>query len=273
VTFSPADLLKQTARGAATAGAILSLFLSGCGRKQAAQGSGANAAKSATPGALSVDPSSVGTISGIVRFEGQRPKPAVIQMDQDPYCVARHNGPVFAEDDAVNPDGSLPNAFVYVKSGAEQYAFPTPSQPVTLDQQGCIYRPHVLGLMVGQTLRIVSSDATTHNIHAVTRANREWNESQLPGSAAIDKVFTQAEVMIPIRCNQHPWMKAYVGVVRTPFFAVTGNDGAYTLRGLPPGSYTMEAWAARFGTQQQDVTVTPHSSATLDFSLKSGGAS
>jgi len=251
---------------------MLSLIVSGCGRKPAPQESGGNTANSAVSGKLPVDPSSAGSVTGIVKLEGQRPKPAIIQMDQDPYCAARHSGPVFAEDDAVNPDGSLPNAFVYVKSGAEQYAFPIPSEPVTLDQQGCLYRPHVVGLMMGQTLHIVSSDATTHNIHALTRANREWNESQLPGAAPIDKVFTQPEVMIPVKCNQHPWMKAYVGVVRSPFFAVTGNNGAYALRGLPPGSYTIEAWTARFGTEQQTVTVTPRSSATLDFTFKSGGA-
>ncbi|HEY6291844.1 MAG TPA: carboxypeptidase regulatory-like domain-containing protein [Terriglobia bacterium] len=249
------------------------LIFTACGRKQAGGGGEAATERPATPATQSVDPDTVGAITGKVRFEGQRPKPATIHMDQDPFCAAKQGQPVFAEDGAVNPDGSLPNVFIYVQSGADQYTFPTPSGPVTLDQDGCIYRPHVLGLMVGQTLRIVSSDATTHNIHALTRANREWNESQLPGAAPIDRVFAHAEVMIPIQCNEHPWMKAYVGVVKTPFFAVTGDDGAYTLRGLPPGEYTVGAWTSRFGAQHEVVTVTPHSSATLDFSFKPGGVS
>jgi plastocyanin len=242
---------------------LSTLLLTGCAPRQAEE----NPASS-HQGTLAVDPATTGTISGKLRLEGERPQLAQIRMDQDPVCTAKHREPVPAEDGAVNPDGSLPDVFVYAKSGAEKYSFAAPSTPVTLDQDGCVYKPHVFGLMVGQTLRIVSSDATTHNIHAVARANRQWNESQLPGAAPINKVFTRPEVMIPIKCNEHPWMKAYAGVVSNPFFAVTGEDGSYTLKGLPTGNYTIEAWTASFGTQDQKVTVTARSTTKLDFTFK-----
>lgn len=215
-----------------------------------------------------VDPATVGSISGRISFAGAPPRLAEIQMDQDPVCVARQHGPVLAEDGAVNRDGSLPNVFVYVKSGAEQYSFPMPGAPVTLDQDGCVYRPHVFGIMAGQTLRVVSSDATTHNIHAGARENRQWNESQLPGAAPINKIFARPEVMIPIKCNEHPWMKAYAGVMNNPFFAVTGGDGSYRLKGLPPGNYVVEAWTATFGTEDQKATVPAQTGTKLDFTFQ-----
>ena len=172
-------------------------------------------------------------------------------MDQDPVCVQKHSGPVFAEDGEVNDNGTLPNAFVYVKAGAEKYTFAPPADPVVLDQDGCMYKPHVLGIMAGQTLKIVSSDATTHNIHPMPKDNREWNMSQAPGAAPIEQKFARPEIMVPVKCNQHPWMRAWIGVTSNPFFAVSGSDGTFTIKGLPPGDYTIEAWTATFGTQEQ----------------------
>ena len=135
-----------------------------------------------------------------------------------------------------------------------------------------MYKPHVLGLMVGQTLNIVSSDATTHNIHPMPKDNREWNMSQAPGAAPIEQKFTREEVMIPTKCNQHPWMRAYIGVLKTPFYAVTGSDGTYTIKGLPPGDYTIGAWTAIGGgqgqTQEQNVTVGAKETKTADFTFK-----
>ena len=249
----------------------LTLFLVACSKKTeetAEQPAETTTAPQPTP----IDQSTVGEVTGKVSFEGTKPKPHRIMMDQDPVCVQKHSGPAFAEDDEVNSNGTLPNVFVYVKSGAEKYVFAPPSDPVTLDQDGCMYKPHVLGVMVGQQFKVVSSDATTHNIHPMPKDNREWNESQPPGAAPIEKTFARSEVMIPVKCNQHPWMRAYVGVVSNPFYAVTGSDGTFTIKGLPPGDYTIEAWSAVGGgagqTVDQKVTIAPKESKKVDFTFK-----
>jgi len=216
-----------------------------------------------------IDPSTVGGVTGKVLFAGARPQPQRIVMDQDPACTEKQRGKaVFAEDGDVNDNQTLPNAFVYVKTGAEKYAFTAPADPVVLDQEGCMYKPHVLGLMVGQTLKIVSSDPTTHNIHPMPKYNREWNLSQLPGAEAIQQRFRRPEIMVPIKCNQHNWMHAWIGVTSNPFFAVTGRDGTFTLKGLPPGDYTLEAWTASFGTQEQKVTVGAKETKKVEFAFK-----
>ena len=178
----------------------------------------------------------MGEVTGKISFDGAKPKQQRIMMDQDPVCVQKHGGkPVFAEDGEVNDNGTLPNVFVYVKAGAEKYTFAPPADPVILDQDGCMYKPHVLGIMAGQTLKIVSSDATTHNIHPMPKDNREWNMSQAPGAAPIEQKFARPEIMVPVKCNQHPWMRAWIGVTSNPFFAVSGSDGTFTIKGLPPG--------------------------------------
>ncbi|MHB8653082.1 MAG: carboxypeptidase regulatory-like domain-containing protein [Terriglobia bacterium] len=246
------------------------LTVGGCSKKEETNEPAEETASQ--PAATPIDQATVGSVSGKVSFTGAKPKLAVIHMDQDPVCVGKHSGPVHVEDGEVNDNGTLPNVFVYVKEGADKYTFPTPTESVTLDQNGCMYNPHVLGVQVDQTLHIVSSDATTHNIHPMPKDNREWNESQAPGAPALDKKFARAEVMIPVKCNQHPWMRAYIGVVKNPFFAVTGSDGTFTIKGLPPGDYTLEAWTAIGGpqgqTQDQKVTVGPKESKTVDFSFK-----
>lgn len=216
-----------------------------------------------------IDQSTVATVTGKVSFQGDKPRMKPIMMDQDPVCVQKHTGkPALTEDGAVDSNGTLPNVFVYVKEGAEKYNFPTPTEQVVLDQNGCMYKPHVLGIQAGQDLHIISSDPTTHNIHPMPKDNREWNESQATGAPPLDKKFARAEIMIPVKCNQHPWMKAYIGVTKNPFFAVTGSDGTFTIKGLPPGDYTLEAWTATFGTQDQKVTVGPKESKTVDFTFK-----
>ena len=249
---------------------LVVLGLVGCAKKEevSEQPAETTTAQAPTP----IDQSTVGQVTGKVSFQGEKPKLQRIMMDQDPVCVQKHTGPVYAEDGQVNANGTLPNVFVYVKSGAEKYVFATPAEPVTLDQDGCMYKPHVVGTMVGQTLRIVSSDATTHNIHPQPQTNREWNMSQAPGAPPIEQKFAREEVMIPVKCNQHPWMRAYVGVVKNPFFAVTGSNGSFTIKGLPPGDYTIGAWTALGGgagqTQEQKVTVGPKETKTVDFTFK-----
>jgi len=244
------------------------MTLVGCGKKDEQTTTGAGKETISAPPPTPIDPATVGGVTGQVTFEGARPQPQRINMDQDPVCTEKHHGPVFAEDGAVNPNGTLPNVFVYVKAGAEKYTFAPPAESVTLDQVGCMYKPHVLGLMAGQVLEIASSDPTTHNIHPMPQNNREWNMAQTPGADVIKQRFMHPEIMIPVKCNQHPWMRAWIGVTSNPFFAVTGSDGAYTLKGLPPGNYTLGAWTATFGAEEQQVTLGAKETKTLDFKFK-----
>ena len=209
-----------------------------------------------------------GQITGKVLFEGTRPELQQIYMNKDPECVRENQGrTVYVQDGAVNSNGTLPNVFVYIKSGLEKAHFATPKTPVVLDQQGCIFVPHVLGIMVGQTLKVLNSDFTTHNVHVMPKNNPQWNQSQPPGGAPFYKKFTHPEIMIPVGCNEHPWMKAYIGVVSNPLYAVTGTNGTFTIKGVPPGEYTIEAWTATFGTQEKSVRVHAHESTTIDFTF------
>lgn len=209
-----------------------------------------------------------GEITGKIAFEGTKPKRQEIYMNKDPECVRENQGrTVYVQDGAVNSNGTLPNVFVYVKSGTQAEHFAVPNKPAVLDQQGCIFVPHVLGIMVGQSLKVLNSDFTTHNVHVMPKKNPQWNESQPPGAAPFYKKFTNPEVMIPVKCNEHPWMKAYIGVVSNPFYDVTGTKGTFTIKGIPPGKYTIEAWTATFGRQEKTVTVRAHRSTTLDFTF------
>jgi plastocyanin len=249
---------------------VMVLALVGCSKKE---GTETTTEAPTTPAATPIDQSTVGEVTGKISFAGTKPKTAKIMMDQDPVCVQKHAGQaVFAEDGEVNSNGTLPNVFVYVKSGAEKYTFAPPADPVELDQDGCMYKPHVFGIMVGQTLKIASMDPTTHNIHPMPKDNREWNMSQAPGAAPIEQKFARPEIMVPVKCNQHPWMRAWIGVTANPFFAVSGTDGTFTIKGLPPGDYTIEAWTVIGGgagqTQDQTVTVGPKETKNVDFNFK-----
>jgi plastocyanin len=211
----------------------------------------------------------VGAVKGTVSFQGSKPHLPEISMAQDRVCASEQTGPVYPEDGRVNNNGTLPNAFVYVKDGLGGRTYKPPSTPITLTQERCEYRPHVLGIMVGQALTVVSLDPTTHNIHVMAKDNRSWNVSQQPGSPPLTERFTRPEMMIPVKCNQHPWMKAYIAVTTDPFYAVTGDDGTFAIPNLPPGRYTIGAWTATFGTQEKQVTVEADQSVTADFTFES----
>jgi carboxypeptidase family protein len=210
-----------------------------------------------------------GSLSGRITFEGTPPAPKEVRhLSKDPVCAAAHKAPVYLEDGKVNNDGSLPNAFVYIKSGAEKLHFQSPSKPAVLDQIGCIYTPHVLGVMVGQELDIISSDPTTHNVHVTPSVNPQWNHSQPPGGARLKKKFPHVEIMIPVDCNQHPWMSAYIGVTSNPFFAVSASDGKFSIADIPAGEYTLAVWTATFGTQERRITLQPGQGVVADFVFK-----
>ena len=240
---------------------VLLLALAGCSKKEEAPSEEAAApAAKATP----IDPNTVATVSGSIKLEGTAPKAKKIDMSQDPAC----SGGMGMTETVVSEGGNLANVFVYVKEGLGDRTFAVPTESATLDQHGCHYVPHVLGVMAGQTVTILNSDPTTHNIHPSPKNNKEWNESQAPKASPLEKSFAREEVLLPVKCNQHPWMKMYVGVVKSPFFAVSGKDGKFTITGLPPGKYTIAAVHETLGEQDTQVEVGPKESKTADFSFK-----
>jgi hypothetical protein len=243
---------------------VVATFLVGCGK------SGEEGQKATTPAAEQAvfkPTGDEGSIAGKVAFTGQAPKFKPLSMDADAVCASKHKEAVYPETVVTNSNGTLRNVFVYVKSGLEGKSFAAPQDPVTIDQNGCMYKPHVLGIQARQTLKVVSSDDTTHNIHPMPKVNREWNVSQPPKADPITQVFSRPEVSIPVKCNQHPWMKAYINVVDHPFFAVTGEDGTFEIKGLPPGNYTLEAVQEQYGAQTQQVAVAAKQKATADFAF------
>ncbi|MDD5544777.1 MAG: carboxypeptidase regulatory-like domain-containing protein [Acidobacteriia bacterium] len=236
----------------------------GCSKKtENTEETGANQA-APTP----IDQSTVATITGKVSYTGTKPTPKVIHMDTEPACAAANSGPVYTQELEVNSNNTLKDVFVAVTDGANNYTFAVPSTAVTIDQKGCRYHPHVLGLMAGQTLQIENSDHTTHNIHPMPKDNPEWNTSMPQGSQPLEKKFGRSELLIPVKCNVHPWMKAYIGVTKNPFFAVTGDDGSFEIKGLPPGTYTLTAFQEKLGQQTMQVTVGAKETKTADFTFK-----
>ena len=213
-----------------------------------------------------VDPATAATVTGIVRFEGTAPDPEPINMGSDPYC--ERQGRATVETISVGSGSTLQNVFVYVKDGLGDRAFPIPSRPAVLDQKGCRYVPRVLGIQVGQTLEILSSDDTLHNVHAVPERNREFNRAHQLAGLKHTHIFSTKEVMVPFKCDVHKWMSAYVGVLDHPFYAVTGADGTFELKGLPPGTYTIEAWHESLGAQTQTVTIGEQETSDVAFTFK-----
>lgn len=207
-----------------------------------------------------------GNITGAIAFTGAAPAPRKLDTSNDGAC-----GEAFANDIMVS-GGKLQNVFVYVKSGLPEANFEVPTAEVALDQKGCIYVPRVLGIQVGQSLKVINSDQTNHNVHPVPKVNREWNESQLKGQAPIIKKFVKQEVLIPVKCNMHSWMLAHIAVLSHPFYAVSGADGSFSIKGLPPGEYEIEAWHEKFGAKTLKIKVAEKADAKADFSFDAATA-
>jgi plastocyanin len=220
--------------------------------------------------APAVDVANAGGVKGTVSYAGADDD-APIPMNADPNCMQAHPTPVDTNTIALK-DGKLGNVFVYVKSGLEGKSFPAPTEKKVFDQKGCLYTPHVFGIQVGQPLEVRNSDSWLHNIHALPKVNTEFNESQPFQDMKFEKTFDKPEVMVHFKCDVHPWMSAYMGVVEHPYYAVSGEDGAFAIDKLPPGTYTLEAWHEKLGTQTQQVTVAPNQTADVNFDFGGGAA-
>ena len=233
-------------------------------------GEGEAAAGSADAGEMvTVDPATAATVNGRVSFSGEPPRFPPVNMSAEPDCVALHGGRVPSDRVTIN-DGSLQDVLVWVSKGLEGKRFPVRTDQVNLDQDGCIYKPHVVAVQMGQNLNITNSDPTTHNVHPLPRDNREWNKSQTSGAPAIDYAFPRAELKIAVKCNIHPWMQAYIHVLEHPYFSVTDSEGGFEIGNLPPGTYTLQATHARLGDQEIEITVGASESQQVDFEFTAG---
>ena len=249
-----------TAVAAVTAAAFVAC---GGGGDQAGQegGEGQQAAQQQGP---VVPPDSQAFVRGAVQFEGTAPEAESIDMSQEQFCAARYEAPEPRTQHVVVNDGMLQNVFVYVSSGLER-SFPTPQQAATLDQQACRYRPHVMGVQAGQPLSIMNSDSVLHNINATPSANRGFNISQPQAGMTTTRKFAVEEVMVPVACDVHGWMNAYIGVLPHPFYDVSGENGSVAMDGLPPGEYVIEAWHERYGVMSDTVTLAAGDTASVSF--------
>jgi plastocyanin len=242
-------------------------FALACGGKEKGAASDNAAGAPAGEAPKGNGPTGNSTISGVARFTGTAPANPTIDMSQEAACKAKYTSPP-TDPQFVITDGKLGNVFVYVKSGLPAGAtYTPPSTDAVIDQDGCLYHPRVFGLMVGQKVDIKNSDPLLHNIKAVPTKNRGFNISQPSQGMTTSRTFSTEEVMVPLQCNVHGWMNAYVGVLPHPFFSTSGKDGAFTISNLPPGTYEIEAWHEKLGTQKSTVTVGAGETKTTDFTF------
>lgn len=212
---------------------------------------------------------STSSITGTIIFEGKVPKMKVLKMDADPGCAIKHTGPVLSQTLVLGKNNTMANVFVKVVKGLSKKKYPTPKEAVVLDQNGCMYSPHVFGIMVDQTLRILNSDGILHNIHPLPKKNRKFNLAMPKSIKQTERSFKKVEEkMFVIKCDVHPWMKAYTSVMSHPFFNVTGKDGKFTIAGLEPGAYEIEAWHEKLGTQTAKVVVEAGKASSINFTFK-----
>jgi plastocyanin len=208
-----------------------------------------------------------GSVVGTVTFEGSVPKLRPVKMDADPGCAKKHSSPVKSETLVLGDGNTMGNIFVRVKSGLAKDDYPAPGTAVTIDQDGCRYRPHVLGVMQGQKIKILNSDGLLHNVHALPKVNKTFNMAMPASRTEAEVTFDQEEDMFKIKCDVHPWMGAYVQVMSHPFFDVTMTDGKFEIDNLPPGTYEIEAWHEKLKTKTTSVTISGDEEQTVDFAF------
>ena len=263
--------------GLALAGA---LSLGACGGKEAPEGGEPAAAPAATEAAAAAPaapaaaggPSGTATVTGSITYTGDVPNLKPINMGADPACAAKHTGDVPNSALVLGDGQSLGNVLVYVKSGLPAGQWTAPSSPAVIDQKGCVYDPHVIGVMKGQEVKFLNSDGILHNVHALPATNQEFNIAMPAERTEASHTFEQPEEAFRVKCDVHPWMNAYVRVLEHPYFATTGPDGKFSIPNLPAGTYELEAWHERLGTQTQSVTVADGATGNVTFAFaRTGG--
>ncbi|MEX0600058.1 MAG: carboxypeptidase regulatory-like domain-containing protein [Rhodothermales bacterium] len=239
--------------------------LAGCGG--GGESGGASESDAAT---AEQAPTGSATVAGSIQFTGTAQERQELNLDRE--CMGLRDEPALSQRVVVNDNGTLRWVFVYVKEGLGDQQFAPSQEPVILDQQGCMYSPHVFGVQAGQTLRIHNSDPMLHNIHALPNENRPFNFGMPTAGQQRDEAFRVPEIMVRIKCDVHPWMEAWAGVTEHPFFSTSDESGGYSIDNLPAGDYVIEAWHEEYGTQTQNVSVGDGESVSLDFTFEGGAA-
>lgn len=222
-----------------------------------------------------VDPSQSATLKGRVLFEGPPPMPAMIPIRGNPECAAFHADGSVRSEELLVKDGALQNVFVYIKGGLDDRRgvlntpHPSPTEPVTIENKNCTYVPHVSGVQVGQPVILLNDDPTLHNIHSYSKNQKNWNLGLPFQGMKQTKKFSSPEVMVQLKCDVHPWMVGYVGVLPHPYFAVSREDGTFEIKNLPAGNYVAEAWHEKLGVQTQEIKLEPREVKEIKFRFKS----
>lgn len=211
------------------------------------------------------DPRTSGSITGRVIVQGKLPPAKIISMEADPDCQDLHPARIRDTRIQTAKDGGLANVLVYLKSGVAKRNFMPAPSPVVLDQRGCQFVPRILSARTGQTIAVSNSDPVSHNIHPMPVNNRDWNQHQAPGSPQLERRFAHAEIMIPVKCNIHGWMKSYIGVLDHPYSAITAANGTFALTNVPPGNYEIAAWHEAWGETAQSITLPASQSVKIAF--------
>ncbi len=214
-----------------------------------------------------ISPVYAASISGIVKYEGAAPKFKEIKMDADPICQSHHTDAVYPQTLVIGEGNTMANVFIQVKSGLPNKQYPAPTEPVVVSQVGCMYDPHVFGAMVGQPVKILNPDGTLHNVHVMSKVNPEFNLAMPKFRTETTKIFDKAEPMFPFKCDVHPWMLAWVSIMSHPYFATTKQDGKFTIDNLPAGTYELEAWHEKLGTQKASVTLADGQAKETNFTF------
>ena len=247
--------------------AATALVASACGGNAPSASAAADTSAASARQAKTVDAATAGSVAGKVTLSGPAPAPEVMRVAVDQTCIQAMGTSAKSDAILIGADGAIENAFVYIKDPLSEYTFDVPTAPVVLDQKGCRYAPRIFGVRVGQPVQMINSDATMHNVHAMPMVNQEFNRGMPQQNSRMTQVFTAPEQMVRFKCDLHSWMNAYGGVMPHPFFQVTGADGTFSLKGVPPGKYTVAVWHEKLGSTEQIVEIGNSQAVPLNFTL------